>query len=77
MLHSGWIDCLTQFDYIFIDGDHSRQAVYADIGAYLPFVRPGGILAGHDFQLPDVRAAVRTMLPDAQVVTHSIWESPR
>lgn len=36
-------------DLIFIDGDHSYEACRKDIELYLPKVRPGGILAGHDY----------------------------
>lgn len=36
-------------DLVFIDGDHSYEAVKSDIRNYLPKVRDGGILAGHDF----------------------------
>ena len=37
-----------RFDLIFLDGDHSYQAVSEDIVAWKPKVRPGGILCGHD-----------------------------
>ena len=36
-------------DYVFIDADHSYAAVSRDIDAWRPKVKPGGILAGHDF----------------------------
>ena len=36
-------------DFCFIDGDHSYEAVKQDIMAWLPKVRPQGILAGHDY----------------------------
>ena len=36
-------------DFVFVDGDHSYESVLKDIKAWLPKVRPGGILAGHDF----------------------------
>jgi predicted O-methyltransferase YrrM len=34
---------------VFLDGDHSYEAVKAEIPAWLSKIRPGGILAGHDF----------------------------
>ncbi len=44
---------------VFLDAEHTRDAVLADIRAYLPKVMPGGIMAGHDyFVFPGVRQAV-------------------
>ena len=37
------------FDMIYVDAMHYHDAVLADLVAYAPKVRPGGILAGHDF----------------------------
>lgn len=45
-------------DYIFIDGDHSYQAVCIDLANYYNKVKSGGIFAGHDWHLPDVNHAV-------------------
>ncbi len=39
------------FDLVYIDGDHRYNAVKADIEAWLPKVRPGGTIAGHDYLL--------------------------
>lgn len=38
-------------DIIFIDGNHEYSYVKQDIENYLPKVRPGGILCGHDYGL--------------------------
>jgi predicted O-methyltransferase YrrM len=46
------------FDLVYIDGDHTRAAVEADLAAWYPKVRPGGILCGDDFDWGDVAAAV-------------------
>eukprot|EP00929_Paragymnodinium_shiwhaense_P016947 TRINITY_DN125730_c0_g1_i1.p1 TRINITY_DN125730_c0_g1~~TRINITY_DN125730_c0_g1_i1.p1 ORF type:complete len:439 (+),score=80.14 TRINITY_DN125730_c0_g1_i1:85-1401(+) len=38
-------------DMVFIDGDHRFDSVQRDMLAWWPTLRPGGILAGHDFVL--------------------------
>jgi GT2 family glycosyltransferase len=45
-------------DYIFIDGDHSYAAVARDLRRYWSKVKPGGIFAGHDWNLSTVKTAV-------------------
>lgn len=45
-------------DYIFIDGDHSEEAVYRDCKNFYSKVRKGGIFSGHDYGLPGVNAAL-------------------
>lgn len=36
-------------DFVYIDGDHSKEAVAADIRAWWDLLTPIGVLAGHDF----------------------------
>jgi predicted O-methyltransferase YrrM len=38
-------------DAVFIDADHRYESVKADILAWMPKVKKGGILAGHDYIL--------------------------
>lgn len=38
----------TEIEAAFIDGDHSYEAALADMEAWWPKVRVGGILCGHD-----------------------------
>ena len=45
-------------DYVFVDGDHSYEAVLRDVNHYWNKVKPGGIFAGHDWNLSDVTRAV-------------------
>ena len=37
------------FDFVYIDGDHRYKPVQDDIKAWLPKVRRGGIIGGHDY----------------------------
>ena len=37
------------YDFIYIDGDHSYEAVKRDIELYLPKLKKGGLIAGHDY----------------------------
>ena len=37
------------FDFVYIDGNHMYEFVLADLQAFAPKVRPGGLLAGDDY----------------------------
>lgn len=37
-------------DFVYLDADHQFESVVADIRAWLPKVRQGGVLAGHDYE---------------------------
>ena len=37
------------FDFIYIDADHEYESVKKDIEAWIPRLRSGGIIAGHDY----------------------------
>jgi predicted O-methyltransferase YrrM len=51
-------------DFVFVDGNHEEESVEADIVVWLPAVRGGGLLAGHDWHLKSVKNAVlRHFLP--------------
>lgn len=36
-------------DMVFVDGEHSYEGCKADIEAWLPLIKPGGIIAVHDY----------------------------
>lgn len=69
-------------DFVFIDADHSYQAVKRDIGAWLPKVKPGGIIAGHDYT-PDpfigdgVIRAVNETFPQVMLWRGERWGDDR
>ncbi len=50
-----------QFDVIFIDGDHGRNGVLADLNSSVMLIKDGGIICGHDYDIsscPDVKPTV-------------------
>jgi predicted O-methyltransferase YrrM len=64
-------------DIVFIDALHDYESVKADIAAWLPLVRSGGVLAGHDFnhKWPGVERAVAENfnLMEVGVGPDSVW----
>lgn len=46
------------FDLVFIDGNHSYNSVLLDIHSWYHLVKIGGVIAGHDYDKPDVKKAV-------------------
>lgn len=36
-------------DFVYIDGDHRYESVKMDIDLYRKLIKPGGIIAGHDY----------------------------
>jgi hypothetical protein len=72
-------------DFVYIDGNHGREAVYADLVSWTPKVRVGGMVAGHDYrEFPtrptiQVKAAVDAFVRDRGIrdwVVLSREESP-
>lgn len=42
----------TELDYVYVDGNHKYEYVKRDIEEYYKKLKPGGVIAGHDFCLP-------------------------
>lgn len=38
-------------DFVYLDGNHGKEYVLADLAAWVPKVRPSGIVAGHDYEI--------------------------
>jgi len=50
-------------DFVYVDARHDFDAVLEDLEAWVPKVRPGGIVAGHDYldgDLPEGRFGVKS-----------------
>ena len=62
------------FDLVFIDADHSAQAVYNDIVQWIDLIAPHGIIAGHDYNWPSVRYVVDAIfMPAPMVEPDYVW----
>jgi hypothetical protein len=42
---------LETVDMVFLDGEHTYGAVYGNLLEWIPKIRPGGLIAGHDRDL--------------------------
>lgn len=68
-----------RFDAVFLDADHTYESVKADLEAWWPRVRDGGILCGHDYctgrrALAGVKKAVDELFDDrVQVGSGWVW----
>lgn len=49
-----------KLDFVWVDGSHATEDVLRDIRNFMPLIRPGGEMFGHDFDVPhnDVAKAV-------------------
>lgn len=63
------------FDFVFIDAEHTYEAVRADAHAWLPKVKPGGMLCGHDYtrKFPGVIAAVNELGRNVVLGDDRVW----
>jgi predicted O-methyltransferase YrrM len=61
-------------DVIFVDGGHSYEVVKADILAWLPKMKKGGIMAGHDYNAwQGVNKAVTEIFGTPHKVENDCW----
>ncbi len=59
------------FDFVYIDDDHSLSGALRSIRAWLPKLRRGGILGGHDHaEIQEVRQAVEVAVREAGGILH-------
>lgn len=56
-------------DYIFLDGDHNYEGIKADLIAWYPKLKSGGLFAGHDYEqpFPGVIQAVKEFFEEKKV----------
>lgn len=61
-------------DFVWLDGGHRYDEVRGDLDAWLPKLKPGGIIGGDDWLFPGVARAVRERFrSDVEVRSHDGW----
>jgi len=71
------------FDFVYIDADHTYDMVKKDIQLWLPLVKKGGMMGGHDYGFPDevcryggVQKAVDEMFESSRIKVYKnqgVW----
>jgi uncharacterized Rossmann fold enzyme len=59
-------------DFVFIDADHSYEGCMADLKAWAPKVKPGGLLCGHDYENTDYPKFGVTTAVDEYLAIHGL-----
>lgn len=65
------------FDFVYIDAAHDTESVRRDLEAWLPKVRAGGILAGHDYVPNNRTFGVKTAVDEFFAERSLIVETTR
>lgn len=60
-------------DFVFIDADHSTEAVRNDIDAWWPKVKDTGWIIGHDIHWPVVKVVADEILPGYVIGPDNAW----
>ena len=61
-------------DFVWVDDGHLYTDVVRDITHYLPMLKPGGLMVGHDYYVNDpVAKAVEDTLPGFDIAVGTIW----
>lgn len=62
-----------ELDFVFIDADHSYEGVKKDIEAWLPKLKEGGLIGGHDFDQEGVERAVGERFAVVEAGLNKTW----
>lgn len=69
-------DIPNEVSFIYIDGDHSYQAVKSDIANYLPKIRKDGYIGGHDYIVGGRKAAVGGTVIEVEKAVNEVLGLP-
>jgi predicted O-methyltransferase YrrM len=63
-------------DFVFVDARHDYKGIKQDVEAWLPKVKKGGWIIGHDYgnpKHPDVKKYVDEKFPDVEIDEDYVW----
>lgn len=67
----------SSLDFVFIDANHSKEAVTEDSSLWWPKVKWGGIFAGHDWSCFDVKPVIQKFfkedLTQIKLMCNDMW----
>ena len=67
-------DIKEKLDFVYIDADHTYDQAKKDMINYMPLVKPGGIIAGHDYHPHHgVIRAVREVFGQVNLGEDLVW----
>lgn len=78
--HASQLFADDSIDLVFFDADHTREGLLHDVDAWMPKIRPGGTLCGHDYStgFPGVVELVDELFPERTIIADtSIWLATR
>lgn len=58
---------------VYIDASHKHEMVMKDIKAWLPKIKDGGIISGHDIDMTEVKTAVEKFFGEDYTVVGRSW----
>jgi cephalosporin hydroxylase len=61
-------------DFIWVDAGHEEHEVLADIKAWWPKLKTGGVMGGDDYPMNGVKSAVTQVFPQHEVGSESGWQ---
>jgi predicted O-methyltransferase YrrM len=61
-------------DFVWIDAGHEYEEVKADIEAWMPKLKRGGVMGGDDYPFDGVSKAVKELLPKHEVGSETGWK---
>lgn len=64
-------------DMVYIDGQHNYKSVRQDILTWLPKIKTGGWITGHDYLLMDVQRAVKDTIGIVKIYKDTSWAQQR